>query len=179
MMSCSCICMLNPFFFFFFRSKFVARAQSQKTHSTKNLIRSRTRCSYHTGSSNFDIVAAIASHWAIGGRKRACIWIKHVSLQARPSSEHELSVIVVAVGRGCCLYREGPGGGRGEGKDTMGRIVGARPSVGTVRRAWFPSKHTTCKRQLPDTRPHQAIVTVPCILVAPSRAAKSMLPTLG
>lgn len=32
--------------------------------------------------------------------------------------------------------------------------------MGTVRRGWFPSKHTTCKRQLPDTRPHQAIVTV-------------------
>lgn len=54
-------------------------------------------------------------------------------------------------------------------------MVGDRPSVGTVRRGWFPSKHTTCKRQLPDTRPHQAIVTVPSSLL--HLAAESMFPT--
>lgn len=42
--------------------------------------------------------------------------------------------------------------------------MGDGPSVGTFCRAWFPSKHTTCKRQLPDTRPHQAIVTDPLSL---------------
>lgn len=52
-----------------------------------------------------------------------------------------------------------PSAGWGEGL-LSGSLVGDRPSVGTVRRGWFPSKHTTCKRQLPDTRPHQAIVTV-------------------
>lgn len=83
-------------------------------------------------------------------------------------------MIVVAVGRGCDLYRpQVPGRARRRG--TMGRMVGDRPSVGTVRRGWFPSKHTTCKRQLPDTRPHQAIVTVPSSLL--HLAAESMFPT--
>lgn len=61
-----------------------------------------------------------------------------------------------AVGRGEGTAKPGPLMGHG-------RVGGQRddgPSVGTLRRAWFPSKHTTCKRQLPDTRPHQAIVTV-------------------
>jgi len=107
----------------------------------------------------------------IDGRKRACFWTTR-RFPARPSSEHEQSVIVVAVGRGCGLYRQGPAARRGKGA-TVGRVVGDRPSVGTVRRGWFPSKHTTCKRQLPDTRPHQAIVTVPASLLhlAPSRCS--------
>lgn len=83
-------------------------------------------------------------------------------------------MIVVAVGRGCELYSPWvPGRARRRG--TMGCMVGDRPSVGTVRRGWFPSKHTTCKRQLPDTRPHQAIVTVPSSLL--HLAAESMFPT--
>lgn len=53
--------------------------------------------------------------------------------------------------------------------------MGDRPSVGTVRRGWFPSKHTTCKRQLPDTRPHQAIVTVS--LSSSHLSFQSMRPT--
>lgn len=83
-------------------------------------------------------------------------------------------MIVVAVGRGCDLYSPWvPGRARRRG--TMGCMVGDRPSVGTVRRGWFPSKHTTCKRQLPDTRPHQAIVTVPSSLL--HLATESMFPT--
>lgn len=68
-------------------------------------------------------------------------------------------IVVAGSGEAVVYIVKDPSAGWGEGL-LLGSLVGDRPSVGTVRRGWFPSKHTTCKRQLPDTRPHQAIVTV-------------------
>jgi len=147
---CSCTCMINPFC-----------DTMEKLHLITDTDLSRTRPRrVITPACQTLFVAATASHLRLA---EGNVWTTRKP-SARPSSEHEQSVIVVAVGRGCDLYRHGALCGRGE-ETMVGRMVGSRPSVGTVRRGWFPSKHTTCKRQLPDTRPHQAIVTVPASLL--------------
>lgn len=65
-------------------------------------------------------------------------------------------MIVVAFGRGYSLYRHGPARGR-EGNTLSGtaRWGTGLPWERSVE-VGSQAKHTTCKRQLPDTRPHQS-----------------------
>lgn len=106
---CSCICMVNPFFL----RRILATQSKLHLITVYRLIANVTSSYYHTGSSNPNRRYDCESLWLAEGNV-PCIWTTRQS-PARPSSEHEQSVIVTAIGRGFDLYRHGPACGRGEG----------------------------------------------------------------